>query len=97
MKTIYRLEDKDGNGPFFFRNGESRAKPSVRFDDDGIYGFTDQFRFCEPSYVEFLNDDRFFLYEIAVSSVNLETKRGQVVFDERAVLYRKTVDKSVVL
>lgn len=97
MKTIYRLEDKNGNGPFFFRNGKTRAKPSVRFDDDGIYGFTDPRRFCKPNYVEFLKDSKFFLYEIVVSDVILETKRGQVIFDERAILYRRIVDKTTLL
>ena len=86
MITVYRLEDKDGNGPFVYRNGVCRNNPSIQFHDDGLYCFIDINRFLEPSYREFLEDDRFMLYEIKVSELLVEWKSGQALFDESHVL-----------
>lgn len=92
MLTVYRLEDREGNGPFFYHNGVARFDHSICFDDEGLYAFTDQARFLEPSYIEFYQSDTFHLYEINVRDV-LSLKRKEVVFDEKDVVSRREIAK----
>lgn len=86
MRTVYRLEDKDGNGPFFYRNGVCRTNSEIQFPDEGLYCFTDPHRFLEQNYCEFLRDDRFALYKITVSELLFEWPSGQAIFDESRVV-----------
>lgn len=94
MRIIYRLEDSDGHGPFFYRDGTNRTNPKIHFEDFGLYAFTDPARFKEPNYAQFLNDPNFHLYRIVVKCLLFEWKSGQVLFDESDIIYKtEVVDK----
>lgn len=92
MRIVYRLEDTDGNGPFFYRNGQARFDSNIKFDDNGIYGFTDKTRFREKSYEGFYKNPNFLLYKITVSEV-LSEHNGQAVFLEASILSKELVIK----
>ena len=92
MMTIFRLEDEDGNGPFFYKDGTSRTDNDLRFEDEGIFGFTDLSRFQEPSYIGFYNDDSFNLYEVVVSNV-ISLRNRQAVFLESHIISKRKIDK----
>lgn len=36
MAILYRLEDKGGNGPFFYKNGQARFDCNIRCNDAGL-------------------------------------------------------------
>lgn len=92
MRTVFRLEDADGNGPFFYKNGQARFDSTMKFDDIGIFGFTDKSRFRERSYEELYKDSDFSLYKIIVSDV-LSERNGQVVFLEDSILSKERIIK----
>lgn len=64
---VYRLEDKNGEGPFCHKDGTVRINPEIKFDCKWLYAFDDVSCFKRPSYRCFLYDDEFTLYEIEIS------------------------------
>lgn len=92
MITVFRLEDVDGNGPFFYKDGTSRTDNNLHFEDKGIFGFTDLSRFQEPSYIGFYNSDSFILYEVVVSDV-ISLHNRQAVFLEDHIISKQKAEK----
>jgi hypothetical protein len=93
MKIIYRLEDSAGNGPFFYRNGQSRIFPNLSFKDRGLHGFINKNRFKEPSYIEFYTNSNFYLYKIKISKSLFENKFGEIIFSEDDIISKRRIIK----
>lgn len=95
IKKIYRLEHKDGSGPFFYPNGVAKFDSSIKFSDQGLYAFSDICRFQEPSYIEFFQSDDYILYEIIVDKV-ISEHNCQVIFDPKDILSKTIINKNEV-
>lgn len=83
MLEVYRLEDKDGNGLFFYKDGRIKNKSALgdwKSDDKELFSFVAPIRFTEPSYIEFLNDDNYVLYKLTLSDYIYKSKYGEVTF-----------------
>ena len=84
-RTIYRLEDKDGNGPFFYKNGQLKTNKDVKFNDKGFYAFNNISYFYDDSYIEFLLSPEYTLYKIIINKKPIFQNLRQTVFEESDV------------
>lgn len=96
MLVVYRLEDKDGNGLFFYKDGQPKNKSlSWKSDDKGLFSFVDPVRFTEPNYIEFLNDNNYVLYKLTLSNYIQKSRYGQVVFLKEHIDSTMVCDKQI--
>lgn len=97
MIEVYRLEDGFGNGPFFYRDGQTKSKTlgEWRSADKGLCSFINPARFTEPSYVCFLNSDDYILYKLTLSNYIYRSMRGEVIFLEEHICNISICDKVI--
>ena len=64
--TVYRIEDKNGDGPFCYRNGTVKSDKTIRFNCGWLYAFDDVSCFLRDSYKLFFKSEEYILYEIEI-------------------------------
>ena len=92
--TVYRLEDKDGNGPFCYKDGIVKTNPKIKFDCSWLYAFDDLENFQELSYKEFLNNTDYILYKIELSQAITNAKSHEVKFFPQYIISKTKILRS---
>lgn len=96
---VYRLEDKDGNGPFFYKNGQSKTWKDMKYDYEGLYVFRDPCDFLSDSYIDFLNNPDYILYEIIIKypPIHQSCYSSEAIIYESSIISKKIFDKQQIL
>lgn len=88
----FRLEDKNNEGPFFYKNGVCKFNPTIISTDKELSAFSDISRFAEPSYIEYYLSSEYTLYEIEVSKIIYEKNR-HIWFLEEDIINKLPIEK----
>ena len=92
--VVYRIEDKNGNSPFYVSSVKNHFPQNV-YPDYGNYryGYCNPNTFLEPEYYAFYNDDKYDLFEyllypktISVSSTGVVSFRPQSVISKTKLM-----------
>ena len=90
---IYRIQDKEGNGPFFYKDGTNKINPLISFKNNPEkYGFLKKEYFKESSYIDFFNNPNYILYEILLSKI-VHTNGHEATFNENEIITIKKIGK----
>ena len=81
--TVYRIEDKNGEGPFCHKDGTLKTDKTIKFNGcNWLYAFDDLSCFLRNSYKPFYNSPEYVLFEIKISE---PVNRGR--YDEHEIRF----------
>lgn len=95
MLEVYRIEDKHGNGTYFYRDGRLKVDINEKSDDKYLCSFINSIRFTESSYIEFLNDDNYILYKLTLTDYLYKNCYGEVDFLEEHISNIEICNKKI--
>jgi hypothetical protein len=90
----YRLEDKNGNSPFYITSTKNHFPHNVYPDyEDYRYAYLDLTKFLEPEYLVYYHDDNYFLYEYLLRPIMTSVNGEAVSFRQVSVVSRLQLSK----
>ena len=92
--VVYRIEDKNGNSPFYVSSIKNHFPQNVYPDyGDFCFAYCNPNVFLEPEYYTFYGDDKYDLFEyllypntISVSSVGVVSYRPQSIISKTKLM-----------
>ena len=85
-RVVYRIEDKNGNGLFCYKNGQSKTYSDLKFNDEGLYAFNNISDFYSDSYINFLLNPEYILYKIIIRGKPIYDSLHEIVFREEDII-----------
>ena len=91
----YRIEDKDGNSPFYITSTKNHFAENVYPDyEDYYYAYLNMTKFLEPEYYVYYKEDKYILYEyLLLSTKSFIDYTGAVCYRSDAVLSKSKIRK----
>lgn len=92
--TCYRLENKEGDGLFFFKNGinKNTKEPSL---EKHLYAFLFEKRFLEESYKKFYINSEYDLYELKLKNYKSKNPYGEITFYKKDIVSKNKINKNL--
>lgn len=96
--VAYRLEDKDGNSPFYITSSHTHFPVNVYPEiGDFSYAFLNPTKFLEKEYYSFYLSEEYFLYEYLLMSCCTTDAYGAVSFRSKSVISKQKLAKGMIL
>ena len=94
--VVYRIEDRQGHGPFFFKDG--RPKDGAPYNNKiGFYAFYHQIFFLKREYYKYYIDKDYILYKLIIEKpLSLNPFTGEVRFLKENLRYKIPINKTFI-